>query len=240
MRVVVTEHYGNNCKLIHWCGKTFSGQTFTLFQRLLCLYTRFVASRGCLGILDLWQYTRPFQPLSRVIILEASQVVATEGLLWVSSCPQKRGTEPEKWQVPNPLLLILFLPLDQAQLMALTTEWTNKAKFNCMFETWGWAQLDLQLSWEQHCSQSHSLHRLATRVGLLSLCQELLYLTIHLPTCHAATKPVRHNYWACALDPVSHNYWAHVPQLLKPVCLEPVLHSKRSHHNEKPAHHNEE
>ena len=59
------------------------------------------------------------------------------------------------------------------------------------------------------------------------------------PTCHGATKPVRHNYWACALEPVSHNYWAHVPQLLKPARLEPVL------RNEKPlqweaAHRNEE
>ena len=43
------------------------------------------------------------------------------------------------------------------------------------------------------------------------------------PTCHGATKPVCHNYWACALEPVSHNYWAHEPQLLKPACLEPVL-----------------
>ncbi|KAJ8792811.1 hypothetical protein J1605_003996 [Eschrichtius robustus] len=33
---------------------------------------------------------------------------------------------------------------------------------------------------------------------------------------------------------------AHVPQLLKPVRLEPVLHNKRSHCNEKPAHHNED
>ena len=37
------------------------------------------------------------------------------------------------------------------------------------------------------------------------------------PTCHRATKPLRHNYWACTLEPASHNYWAHVPQLLKPV-----------------------
>ena len=29
-------------------------------------------------------------------------------------------------------------------------------------------------------------------------------------TCRGATKPVRHNYWACALEPASHNYWAHV------------------------------
>ena len=39
------------------------------------------------------------------------------------------------------------------------------------------------------------------------------------PTCHGAAKPVRHNYWAYALEPVSHNYWAHAPQLLKPACL---------------------
>ena len=36
------------------------------------------------------------------------------------------------------------------------------------------------------------------------------------PTCRGATKPVRHNYWAWALEPSCHNYWAHMPQLLKP------------------------
>ena len=60
------------------------------------------------------------------------------------------------------------------------------------------------------------------------------------PTCRGATKPVRHNYWACALEPANHNYWAHEPQLLKPARLEPVLRNKRSHRNEKPAHHNED
>ena len=60
------------------------------------------------------------------------------------------------------------------------------------------------------------------------------------PTCRGATKPVCHNYGACALEPMSHNYWAHVPQLLKPAHLEPVLHDKRSHRNEKPVHCNEE
>ena len=46
----------------------------------------------------------------------------------------------------------------------------------------------------------------------------------------------------------SHNYWsprattteAHVPQLLKPMCLESVLRNKRSPRNEKHVHHNEE
>ena len=60
------------------------------------------------------------------------------------------------------------------------------------------------------------------------------------PTCCGATKPVRHDYWACALEAASHNYWAHVPQLLKPVRLEPRLRKKRSHRNEKPTHRNEE
>ena len=60
------------------------------------------------------------------------------------------------------------------------------------------------------------------------------------PTCCGATKPVHHNYWACALEPASHNYWACMPQLLKPAHLEPMLRNKRSHHNENSAHHNEE
>ena len=54
-------------------------------------------------------------------------------------------------------------------------------------------------------------------------------------TCHGATKSMRHNYWACALESESHNYWAHVLQLLKP-----VLCNKRSHRNEEATHHNEE
>ena len=42
------------------------------------------------------------------------------------------------------------------------------------------------------------------------------------PTCRGAAKPVRHIYWACALEPMRHNYWARMPQLLKPTYLEPV------------------
>ena len=37
------------------------------------------------------------------------------------------------------------------------------------------------------------------------------------PTCHRATKPMHHNYWACTLEPEDHNYWAHMPQL--PPCM---------------------
>ena len=52
-------------------------------------------------------------------------------------------------------------------------------------------------------------------------------LTQQDPTCRRATKPMHHNYWARALEPASHNYWAHVPQLLKPAHLEPVLHNEK-------------
>ena len=55
-----------------------------------------------------------------------------------------------------------------------------------------------------------------------------------------ATKPMRHNYWACALEPTSHNYWACVPQLVKPSRLELMFRNKRSHRSEKPVHRNKE
>ena len=80
------------------------------------------------------------------------------------------------------------------------------------------------------------------------------WLRIHLPmqgtrvralvqedtTCHGAAKLVHHNYWACALESASHNYWAHLPQLLKPSRLEPMICNKRSHRSEKPTCHNED
>ena len=36
------------------------------------------------------------------------------------------------------------------------------------------------------------------------------------PTCHGATKPMCHNYWACALKPASHNYWSPHPRACAP------------------------
>ena len=38
------------------------------------------------------------------------------------------------------------------------------------------------------------------------------------PICWGVTKPVCHNYWACALEHRNCNYWAHELQLLKPMC----------------------
>ena len=55
-----------------------------------------------------------------------------------------------------------------------------------------------------------------------------------------ATKPLNHNYWACALEPGNCSYWARVLRLLKPACPEPALRDKRSHCNGKPMHHSKD
>ena len=56
------------------------------------------------------------------------------------------------------------------------------------------------------------------------------------PTCCGATKPICHNYWACALEPASHNYWARVPQLLSPhaTTTEALVPRARAPQEEKP------
>ena len=42
------------------------------------------------------------------------------------------------------------------------------------------------------------------------------------PMCRRATKPMRHNYWACALR-------AHEPQLLSPRATTTEAHAPRAH-----------
>ena len=48
------------------------------------------------------------------------------------------------------------------------------------------------------------------------------------PTGRGATKPMCHNYWACALEPVSHNYWAREPQLLSLRATTTEAHAPRA------------
>ena len=42
------------------------------------------------------------------------------------------------------------------------------------------------------------------------------------PTCRRATKPVRYNYWARALEHASHNYWACAPWARAPQQEKPL------------------
>ena len=48
------------------------------------------------------------------------------------------------------------------------------------------------------------------------------------PICPGAAKPLNHNSGSTP-EQVSLNYRAHAPQLLKPVCLQPIHRNKRSH-----------
>ena len=58
-------------------------------------------------------------------------------------------------------------------------------------------------------------------------------------TCCGATKLVHCNCWVCALGPGDCNYWTMCCNCRSTRAQEPVLHSKRSHSNEKPVHHSE-
>ena len=54
------------------------------------------------------------------------------------------------------------------------------------------------------------------------------------PIGHEATAPVCHNFWACALEPASCACWATCLRCWSLRTLGPVLHHKRSPHDEKP------
>ena len=41
------------------------------------------------------------------------------------------------------------------------------------------------------------------------------------PMCNGATKPMGHNYWACALEPGSRIYRVLSPHVLEPVSIQP-------------------
>ena len=129
-------------------------------------------------------------------------------------------------------------------------EMENKIMLKRMWRYWN----SVDLWWEHKMVQpiKETVQNIKNRMTGTSLVAQWLTICLPMrgtwvralvwedPTCRRATKPVYHNYWACALEPANHNYWAHVLQLLKPMCLEPVLCNKRSHRNEKPTHHNKE
>ena len=52
-----------------------------------------------------------------------------------------------------------------------------------------------------------------------------------IPQALGTAKSRHHNFWACTLEPRKRNYWS-------PRALEPALHNKRRHLNEKPVHRN--
>ena len=73
----------------------------------------------------------------------------------------------------------------------------------------------------QNCIFGTSLVAQRLRIHLPTQGTRVPSLVWEDPTCRGATKPMCHNYWACALEPASHNYStcaprAHAPQQEKP------------------------
>ena len=60
------------------------------------------------------------------------------------------------------------------------------------------------------------------------------------PACRGATKPVHHNYWACALEPASHNFWSPRSTTTEACAPRACAPQQEKHCNEKPSHHNQE
>ena len=77
------------------------------------------------------------------------------------------------------------------------------------FSGWTKAHCIGHLWWLSGKKKKKKIHLPMQEIGVWSLVWKE-------PTCHGATKPVGHNYWACAQEPGSHSCWAHVLQLLKP------------------------
>ena len=110
-------------------------------------------------------------------------------------------------------------------LQARTLEWVAISFSN----SWKWEESEVAqscptLSDPMDCSPlGSSIHGIfqARETWIWSLIRED-------PTCLGASQPVRHNSWACALELGKYSS--------EPMSLEPVLHNKRSHCNEKPKH----
>ena len=76
-----------------------------------------------------------------------------------------------------------------------------------------------RIMWYQYTGQFFSGLALILRV-CMGTSVGVQWLRIHLtgdmvwslvqedPTCHGATEPECHSYWACALEPRSHDYWS--------------------------------
>ena len=73
-----------------------------------------------------------------------------------------------------------------------------------------WTNLKNVISSERSQSQK-TTYRASLVVQWLRICLPMQGTRVQVlvwedPTCSGATKPVRHNYLACALEPMSHNY----------------------------------
>ena len=91
------------------------------------------------------------------------------------------------------------------------TSWATREALNCWYAS--------DISWKSEASavvQWLEIYLSMKGTPIWSLVWED-------PTCHGATEPVCHNFWACTLEPMSctneptcHNYWSHTARVHAP------------------------
>ena len=141
------------------------------------------------------------------------------------SCYEHYGTNGKVWQrVIN--LLNTNLPNKTKEVTKEGLKWrpwlTGHVRHLILVVPW-------TQQWERYMLPSSKKHNL--RIVGASLAVQWLRIRLPVqgtwvwalvredPTCHGATKTVRHNYWACVPR-------AREPQLLKPTHLDPMLSNK--------------
>ena len=123
------------------------------------------------------------------------------------------------------------------RIISAPGEYSNMGNVGRSKQSWAWVPGASQVSCVDLASLSASLRPgfllyevriIIPTVVVMGASPVVQWLRIRLPmqgtrvralvredsTCRGATKPVRHNYWACALEPMSHNYWARAPRAL--------------------------
>ena len=103
------------------------------------------------------------------------------------------------------------------------------------FELWCWSRL-LRVPWTARRSNQWILKKISPEYSLERLMLKLKLQ--HIGHLMRRTDSLEKTLMLGKIEgrnrAVTHNYWAHVRQLLKPPCLEPVLRNKRSLHSEQP------
>ena len=108
--------------------------------------------------------------------------------------------DPERWEMaPSPLILSSLL---HRWAVCARHQWWRKASNDSERLFFKTLSKFLKMNWgASQGAQWLRIHLPMQGTWVRALVQED-------PTCHGATKPMCHNYWACALEPASHNYWS--------------------------------
>ena len=149
---------------------------------------------------------------------------------WVDGLPQQHKVSwlndksLRRWHEP-------ILPVERRRLRLL--KWlSQRERWVCGWNSASlWSQLPLTIPAQSFLNQEVTDSHIQTSFWGASVVAQWLRILLRMqgtpvralvredPTCLRATKPVCHNYWACALEPVSHNYWS--PRTTTPEARSP-------------------